>query len=638
MVELKKSDDDINIPVGEPFHPLTTIDTTNCIHSTSNHQNNNETERNGAESNEPLVPSRSTKDSSFTSFDCTNMTIPVSNQADKAMSNSEPQDQDQHAFLKNDIDTSILQQAEVIDRQEKEPISKKHASRQTVFRTPSIIRFVSLSMVSFGVVILLANLIVSLGQVPEINSKTNGILSQMAVWITCNAPNEIFGQCLSDLQIEEPEFQQIDIEFVDQVLSLVNLDSLPNPEDGLQEWMSTGDENEQIQLVDRASVAEMEQEFLENMRPDGEGIVTIDDYSFLQNARHIPRFEKNRTQIGVENATLFMLVRNIELSETLQTMREIEDRFNKKYRYPWTFLNDVPFTDEFKELTTGMASGKTEYGLVPEEFWSLPDFIQEDKFEECLADFVNRSVIYGGSVSYRHMCRFNSGFFFRQELMNQYRYYWRVEPGTRFFCDQRYDPFTFMREYNKTYGFVIAIPEYDETIPTLWRTVEEFFNEHPEYLASDSAKLFLTDKNHARRSDMVMTSGSDYNLCHFWSNFEIGDLDFFRGKEYLDYFNHLDRAGGFFYERWGDAPVHTIGVVMMLNKSQIHHFSDMGYKHVPYYRCPHDDESYLSGRCYCGSEEPEGNTDFQPFSCLPKWWIHGGPHFLHKYKDDLILL
>ena len=47
----------------------------------------------------------------------------------------------------------------------------------------------------------------------------------------------------------------------------------------------------------------------------------------------------------------------------------------------------------------------------------------------------------------------------------------------------------------------------------------------------------------------------EYNLCHFWSNFEIASLDFWRGEAYIKYFEALDRAGGFYYERWGDAPV-----------------------------------------------------------------------------------
>ena len=199
---------------------------------------------------------------------------------------------------------------------------------------------------------------------------------------------------------------------------------------------------------------------------------TIQDYTYRADP---PWLEKNRTQIGVENATLFMLVRNSELHEALQSMREIEDRFNRHYRYPWTFLNDKLFTEDFKRLTAGIASGKVEYGQVPKEHWSLPSHIDEVKFQECLRDFTERNVIYGPTVSYRHMCRFNSGFFYRQELMNQYDWYWRVEPETNFFCDMTYDPFTMMRQNGKAYGFVIAIPEYPETIPTLWNTSKAFF-------------------------------------------------------------------------------------------------------------------------------------------------------------------
>lgn len=342
----------------------------------------------------------------------------------------------------------------------------------------------------------------------------------------------------------------------------------------------------------------------------------------------IPLDVRNRTQIGVENATMFMLVRNYEVQEALATMRQIEDRFNKKFRYPWTFLNDEPFTDEFKRLTTGMASGKVEYGLVPPEHWSLPDHIDEEYFQNRLNLMHKNNVIYGGSTSYRHMCRFNSGFFFRHPLMNQYDWYWRVEPNVNYYCDQNYDPFSFLRVNNKMYGFVISIYEYWDTIPTLWDQAQEFFINHPDYLAPDNALDFLTDNDQLRPDDLVMdTHGSDYNLCHFWSNFEIANLNIFRSKEYLEFFDHLDRTGGFFYERWGDAPVHTIGLSAFLNKSQIHFFSDIGYKHDPYFRCPHDDASYTNGRCLCPTNRNH-EADFQPYSCIPKWWHHAGRQFL----------
>ncbi len=49
-----------------------------------------------------------------------------------------------------------------------------------------------------------------------------------------------------------------------------------------------------------------------------------------------------------ENATFFMLTRNLDIAGAVQSVRELEDRFNHKYNYPWVFLNDQPFSDEFK--------------------------------------------------------------------------------------------------------------------------------------------------------------------------------------------------------------------------------------------------------------------------------------------------
>ena len=80
---------------------------------------------------------------------------------------------------------------------------------------------------------------------------------------------------------------------------------------------------------------------------------------------------------------------------------------------------------------------------------------------------------------------------------------------------------------------------------------------------------------------MLTDGNGEYNLCHFWSNFEIADLNFFRSDTYLEYFNHLDKAGGFFYERWGDAPVHSLAIGMFLPKEKIHFFENIGYYHAP---------------------------------------------------------
>ena len=47
-------------------------------------------------------------------------------------------------------------------------------------------------------------------------------------------------------------------------------------------------------------------------------------------------------------AALISLVRNSELDGIVQSMRQLEYRWNRKYQYPWVFFNDEPFSEEFK--------------------------------------------------------------------------------------------------------------------------------------------------------------------------------------------------------------------------------------------------------------------------------------------------
>lgn len=344
---------------------------------------------------------------------------------------------------------------------------------------------------------------------------------------------------------------------------------------------------------------------------------------------------KDRTQIGVENATLVMLVRNRELKGALLSMRSLEDRFNRDYKYPWVFMNDVPFTEEFIEQTSLMASGKVYYELIPPEDWDVPPHIDVQKLEDNIA--ASTDVIYGFSKSYRNMCHFNSGYFYKQKRLLNYEWYFRVEPDVEYMCDFLYDPFTLLRTNNKTYGFTITIPDYYNTIPTLWEHVKEFMDKYPQYLHPNNALDFLTNNDTDVFYGTYTESNSEYNMCHFWTNFEIANLNFYRSEAYERYFEYLDQTGGFFYERWGDAPVHSIALALFLDKDAIHHFDDIGYFHAPYMACPQSQDVLSMKRCVCReiSEDDEDinkGMDISLPSCLGRWWRYGsGKRFLNEH-------
>lgn len=303
-------------------------------------------------------------------------------------------------------------------------------------------------------------------------------------------------------------------------------------------------------------------------------------------------------------AAIVILARNSDLEGLEKSIPQFEKVFNKKYQYPYVFLNEVLFTEKFKSKIAELTTAPIKFGLIPVEHWSYPEWIDQKYADKSRADMERRNIIYGGSLSYRNMCRFNSGFFFRHELLKECDYYWRVEPWVEFYCDMAFDPFVFMRDNGKVYGFTIMLKEYIETIPTLWKATKDFMKSNSNLISKNNTMKMLTDDK------------GEYNLCHFWSNFEIGDLNFFRSERYLEYFDHLDRAGGFFYERWGDAPVHSLAIGMFVPKEQIHFFENIGYFHGPYMNCPSSPVEQLYCKCDASKSVNIGNECINAFKDL----------------------
>jgi len=202
------------------------------------------------------------------------------------------------------------------------------------------------------------------------------------------------------------------------------------------------------------------------------------------------------------------------------------------------------------------------------------------------------------------MCRFQSGFFFRHELLKPFKYYWRIEPDVQFYCDLDFDPFLFMEGEDKKYAFTITFPEFKRTIKGLWTAVKYFMANNPDLISPDNAMGMLTDR-----------TGTYYNRCHFWSNFEIAAFDLWRSDAYMKFFEFLDSRGGFYYSRWGDAPIHSFGAALFARKDQIHFFDEIGYLHPGFGHCPAE-PLHTRGRCECNVTD---SFDTHPWSCLDKY-------------------
>ena len=147
--------------------------------------------------------------------------------------------------------------------------------------------------------------------------------------------------------------------------------------------------------------------------------------------------------------------------------------------------------------------------------------------------------------------------------------------------------------------------------------------------------------------------GETYNGCHYWSNFEIARIDFWRSEAYRAYFKHLDQAGGFFYERWGDgasagghsfrcsrfeppplrlgitdrcscpsfrrtAPVHSLAVSLFLRPDQVHFFNTIGYRHEPFQMCPMPS---VGTRCACSTSPDDPHNKLSLLARRKAWRV-----------------
>ncbi|CCH42035.1 putative mannosyltransferase KTR5 [Wickerhamomyces ciferrii] len=352
------------------------------------------------------------------------------------------------------------------------------------------------------------------------------------------------------------------------------------------------------------------------------------------------------------NATFVILARNNELKDVLSSMESLERHFNQWFQYPYVFLNNVEFDENFQKIVKNNTNAKVEFGLIPSNHWK---FENEDswEFKESVEIQGDQGIMYGPLKNYHSMCRFYSGFFHKHELVRKYKWYWRVEPDVKFFCDLTYDPFLEMEKHGKKYGFTIMIKELWETVPNLFRLTNGFIKEQglkkksswdlfveninnkfiynrgdfdsrygnlqnedeisdrflellkiqdllkktkkfngqndDSKLPNDEIKELITKASTTKKLPKLKgeeINGERYNLYHFWSNFEIARVDLWDNPIYDEYFQYLERTGGFYKERWGDAPIHSLALGFLLNLEEIHYFRDIGYQHTTIAHCP----------------------------------------------------
>jgi len=132
-----------------------------------------------------------------------------------------------------------------------------------------------------------------------------------------------------------------------------------------------------------------------------------------------------------------------------------------------------------------------------------------------------------------------------------------------------YDLFNAMKRLDKKYGFINMVQEDNVCVNGLWPFAREFVEQYGV-------------RNGEAVQDGKLLFDEIPDGYVFYNNFEISHSSLWENSIWRDFMQMIDESKGIYMLRWGDAPIHTIAVGMLLTKSDIHSFSDIGYTHFPF--------------------------------------------------------
>jgi alpha 1,2-mannosyltransferase len=259
------------------------------------------------------------------------------------------------------------------------------------------------------------------------------------------------------------------------------------------------------------------------------------------------------------NAVIVYLV-GTKLEDILDlkfSLASLDKNFNNQFKYPIVLFHENLDDATIKEIC-GLTSSILQFEKV---IFKIPDFLNKKEIPESYLGF---------SIGYRHMCRFFSGIFFNHPALEAYDWYWRLDTDSYLLRKIKYDVFSFMSQKHYEYGYITMPQEHPEVIKGFWEFTKKYIQENkiqPTFL------------------EKFMDHGS-WDRRHYSTNFEISNFNFWRTEPYKSYFNAIDRFGGIYNYRWGDAPIHSLAIYMFMPKYKTHKFNDVSYCHQNFINLP----------------------------------------------------
>eukprot|EP00659_Diplonema_papillatum_P001088 gene1088-1670_t len=217
------------------------------------------------------------------------------------------------------------------------------------------------------------------------------------------------------------------------------------------------------------------------------------------------------------------------------------------------FYEEPVDTDELPALRRLVMNTNVTFEKV--DFRQLPKGVSESDVARWKSEGVQKKFQGRG---YRQMCRFWAGVVWTFATLQRYTYYLRLDTDSIIPSPVLSDPFHRLIASSCQYGFNRLKGENPHVTTKLWETTLDWMRTEPS----------LTPGVVERVKSVALKNGVYWGPMYY-NNFEVGTFALKNHGLYQSFFRFADshEPFGIFRYRWGDAPLHTIGIAAALPSS-----------------------------------------------------------------------
>ncbi|KAF9112788.1 alpha 1,2-mannosyltransferase 2.4.1 [Mortierella sp. AM989] len=199
-------------------------------------------------------------------------------------------------------------------------------------------------------------------------------------------------------------------------------------------------------------------------------------------------------EVEKANGVLVILADEEGLQSARETIRQVEDRFNRDRNYPWVVLSPLPFTTRSQNLTKQLSKGAMSFGVVPHEQWRLPKWIDAAKIRN--GDYAKMKLgMNKTSLLTRHKWRYMSGFVAQHELLDSYEFFWRIDPGVEIFCDVEEDPMLTLKRSAQKFAWSLSSTVNEAGVTGAWLIIQKIKGLYQNIIPAINNEAFLTKES-----------------------------------------------------------------------------------------------------------------------------------------------